>query len=160
MANNIYYPGAIHNDHSRNITIGTVSGTSLDHLLKEFLAEDVAETTACEIISDFPSPPLTWQQILKDYAVPDDKCKKSHGWHNVRIAMYIKALEDVHLLNITERQADKAPVFYQTLSEIFGYPIIQSSVEWQINHFHETTNNKNIYETDILPTIQSVVKAA
>lgn len=100
-----------------------------------------------------------WQEILVKYAVPDDKCKKSYGSHNVRIAMYIKALEDVNLLNIAERQADNALTFYQTLSEIFEYNIIQKSVEWQLNHFQENEKNKYTYEMDVLPAIQSAVKA-
>lgn len=107
-----------------------------------------------------PSSRLSWQQVLTNHAVPDEKCKESYGSHNVRIAMYIKALEDVHLLNIAERQSDKALAFYQTLTNIFGYTIIQSSVEWQLNHFHENGKNKYTYEMEILPLIKSLTKAA
>lgn len=113
-----------------------------------------------EVVTEVSSSPLSWQQILTDYAVPDEKCKESYGSHNVRIAMYIKALEDVHLLNIAERQSDRALAFYQTLTDIFGYAIIQSSVEWQLNHFQENEKNKYTYETDILPLIKSLTKAA
>lgn len=113
-----------------------------------------------EVVTEAPSSHLSWQQVLTDYAVPDEKCKESYGSHNVRIAMYIKALEDVHLLNIAERQSDKALAFYQTLTNIFGYTIIQSSVEWQLNHFHENDKNKYTYEIEILPLIKSLTKAA
>ena len=128
---------------------------------KETIMNYGVKTTARSVETiDVHKTPLTWQQILTDYALLDDKCKEAYGSHNVRIAMYIKALEDVHLLNISERQSDKAPAFYQFLSNIFGYPIIQRSVEWQLNHFQENDKNKHTYEMDILPAIQSAIKAA
>ena len=157
---NYYHDNAQHIDHSRTIHIdGSVP--NLDSLLRDFLRDEPAPQSAPQAAEEpSPSAPLSWQQILTDYAVPDEKCKKSYGSHNVRIAMYIKALEDVHLLNIAERQSDRALAFYQTLTDIFGYAIIQSSVEWQLNHFQENEKNKYTYETDILPLIKSLTEAA
>lgn len=113
-----------------------------------------------EDVSETPSSSLSWQQILIDYAVPDDKCKESYGWHNVRIAMYIKALEEVHLLHVYDRQGTNAVSFYKELIAIFQFSIVQNSIETQINHLHENDKNKHIYLTEILPLIKSLTKTA
>jgi len=99
-----------------------------------------------------------WQQILKDLAVPDEYCKQSYGAHNVRIAMYLKALEDCKLLTVVDRQGANSLKFYTTLSEIFQYTIHQNSVEWQINHLLENKKNKHTYENEILPLVKDSIK--
>jgi len=98
-----------------------------------------------------------WQTFLKEYAVTDPLCAASYKWHNVRIAMYIKAMEDSSIgwLHYGDRTGKNASHFYQQLSAILGYNINRHSVESQINHFHENDKNQHAYLTEILPLVRT-----
>lgn len=136
----------------------------LSELYLNYLQETYPDEVSPKSVHTDAAPPPAlmqrWQQILTDYALTDEKCKESYGSHNVRIAMYIKALEEVRLLNIAERQADKAETFYRTLSDIFGYRVVQRSVEWQLNHFQENDKNKYTYDTEILSLIKNIISSS
>jgi len=110
-------------------------------------------------LSDIEKPVekyITWQYVISNYAKLDAKCASDYGRRYVRLAMYIKAMEECAIMHYSIRRNSQARSFYQELSELIGWNVLQKSLEPQINHFLEIDDNKAIYEGYVLPIIRKL----